>query len=83
MARLYTFTFPSPVPVPSRAPRRFSAAPKRVLKRLLDAIIASRMRQAERELQRLRLHDGPLASEHRAWLGAQRAAREAAPEVWP
>ncbi len=84
MARFYAFTFPSPAPRRGIAPRRFSNTLRNVLKRVLDAIIASRLRQAERELQRWSTSD-PLAREHRAWLAARLAERTDAQEVrpWP
>jgi hypothetical protein len=53
MARLYAFTFPAPLDAP-----RHSATPIRnLLRRLLDAIIQSRSRRAQREIQTLVGHD--------------------------
>jgi hypothetical protein len=53
MARFYAFTFPAPAPIHRAYPRRSGTSVRDRLRRLLDAIIESRMRRAEQDIQRL------------------------------
>jgi len=79
MARFYAFTFP-----PIADPRSRSTPIKNVVQRLLDRIVAARLRQAEKELQRWSTAESPLSPAHRAQLSSRLAALHArwrTPEV--